>query len=335
MNRPELADFDIAEIHGVLTAEFTDRYLHKLGVDKIGVQSVPYDPEDPLCDYEKTYWPANTNGASKFFGNLIVGKNHHLSKRQIEEKVVRPFMPKTFEMIRALGEYPVMLVNGHEPDLQAALSIYAANIAMSRVQEGNEKQNYRNAVNRAHGFVARGFVPIRIGPNYGPLRDQRSLPRIMQLGAGSHFTFGVTKQMIASGIPKDFAKVYHTGMKSTAIEIAHSDTYDDPDRLHTFWSISPSGTRDEKPTEGEHEGKSIMPTVIPATIDLIKSMNIGLLPFYFKNGRGKSETVAQVGSIIPPNEVTDSTVPTIMADLAEFRRRNGETNAFYEEELAA
>jgi hypothetical protein len=139
--------------------------------------------------------------------------------------------------------------------------------------------------------------------------------------------------MIASGIPLDFKKIYNAKVRAETIEVAQAPATH-PKGYRTLWSMSPGGTPDF-PGEEEHEGKLITKALEPATIRLMGEMGCGLLPVYTKFGKGKSPTVIQLGEIVPPNEVTDSTLPTMMADLAAFRRKHGESDVYYEEEPAA
>jgi hypothetical protein len=139
--------------------------------------------------------------------------------------------------------------------------------------------------------------------------------------------------MIESGIPQDFRKAYNAKLRAETVEVARARS-NHAKGYWTLWSMSPGGTPDIR-GEGEHEGKLLTKAIEAATIRLMSEMGCGLVVVYTKFGRRKGPTIVELGEIVPPNEITDSTVPTMMADLAAFRRRNGEPNVFYEEELAA
>ncbi|GAC1500986.1 MAG: hypothetical protein NVS1B10_04900 [Candidatus Saccharimonadales bacterium] len=256
---------------------------------------------------------------------------HHLSGKEIDELFVNPIVKKTDNFTDSIQQYPVMLVNGHSIDLQAALSLLSTSIGIARSRPyGNYQQNLEEMIKVSHGVATRGLAPIIIGRPKLP--GKLPFIRVQQLVVNPHLSFPINKQMIESGIPEDFRKNYNSKLRKGSIEVAKGVT-DHPEGYRTLWSMSPGGTPDLLGV-GEHEGKILTKKVVPATIRLIGQMGCGLLPIYTKFGKGKSPTVIEIGDIMPPNEVTNLTIPTIMADLAEFRRNNGETNVYYEDELA-
>lgn len=316
--------------HEILTRAFTDRYLQRSGFSRFAY-SAAYDPDDPLCDYEKTWWDAKPNRLSAPVGKAIMGKMHYMSGREIDDLFVAPFAAKAGEITRALLDFPVALVNGHDIDLQAALSLLSASMGIARADTGGRYQEtLENTIKMTHGVATRGLAPIVIGRPRLP----RRLPfiRVQQLVVNPHLSFPINKQMVESGIPQDFRKAYNAKLRAETVEVARARS-NHAKGYWTLWSMSPGGTPDIR-GEGEHEGKLLTKAIETATIRLMSEMGCGLVVVYTKFGRRKGPTIIELGEVVPPNEITDSTVPTMMADLAAFRRRNGEPNVYYEEELA-
>lgn len=316
--------------HEILAHDFTDRYLHRSGFSRFAY-SAPYDPNDPLCDYEKTWWEAKPNRLSAPVGKAIMGKMHYMSGKDIDDLFVAPFTAKAGDLTRDLLDFPVALVNGHDIDLQAALSLLSASMGIARANtDGRYQETLENTIKMTHGVATRGLAPIVIGRPRLP--GKLPFIRLQQLVVNPHLSFPINKQMIESGIPQGFRKAYNAKLRAETIEVAkarsnHAKGY------WTLWSISPGGTPDIR-GEGEREGTLITKAIETATIRLMNEMGCGLVVVYTKFGKGKGPTIIELGDIVPPNEITDLTVPTMMADLAEFRRRHGESNVFYEEELA-
>lgn len=324
----ELAQEKLA--HEILAREFTDRYLRRSGMSRIAY-SVPYDPDDPLCDYSQTWWPARPNRSSVPLGKLILGRAHGLSGREIETLFAAPFAEKAASIEAALPDYPVTLVNGHDIDLQAALSLLGASMGIAAASsDGSYQRVLERMIRLAHGIATRGMAPIAVGHPRLPAR--LTFVRLQQLVVNPHLSFPINKQMIESGIPEDFRRSYNAKLRAETISVATSPP--DPDSgLRTLWSMAPGGTPDF-PGEGEHSDRLLTKAIEPATVRLMSEMGAGLLPVYTKLGRGRSETVVELGEIVPPDQVTDSTVGSMMADLAAFRRANGEANVYYEGELS-
>lgn len=335
MSEPAAFDLSAANpqtrlAHEILAREFTDRYLRRSGFTKFAY-SVPWDAQDPLCDYEATWWRAKPNRWSVPMGKLILGRSHHLSGKQIDSVFVAPFVARAAEIERSLPQYPVALINGHDIDLQAALSLLSASMGVARASDrGSYQKILEQTISLAHGVATRGLAPIVVGRPKLPGR--LTFLRLQQLVVNPHLSFPINKQMIESGIPQEFRKAYNAKLRAETIEVANAAP-DAATGLRTLWSMSPGGTPDFK-GEGEHEGKLLTKLIEPATVRLLSEMGCALLPVYTKLGRGRSESLVELGGLIPPDAVTESTVPTIMADIAEFRRRHGEEHVFYEGELA-
>lgn len=316
--------------HEILAHDFTDRYLKRSGMSGFAY-SAPFDSEDPLCDYQRTWWNAKPNRLSAPIGKAILGKQHRMSGREIDELFVAPFAAKAGELTEALMEYPVALVNSHDVDLQAALSLLSANMGIARADNsGRYQQTLEDTIRMSHGVATRGLAPIVVGRPRLP--RVVTFLRLQQLVVNPHLSFPINKQMIESGIPQDFRKAYNAKLRAETIAVARAKS-NHAKGYWTLWSMSPGGTPDIK-GEGEHEGKLLTKKIEPATIKLMSEMGCGLLPVYTRFGRGKSPTFIELGEIVPPDEVTDSTIPSMMGDLAEFRRKRGEPDVYYEEELA-
>lgn len=317
--------------HEILARDFTDRYLRRSGFSRFAY-SAPYDPNDPLCDYETTWWEAKPNRLSAPVGKAILGKSHYMSGREIDELFTASFAAKAGVLTRTLPDYPLALVNGHDIDLQAALSLLSASMGIARANtDGQYQKTLEEMIKVTHGVATRGLAPIVIG--HPKLPGRLTFMRVQQLVVNPHLSFPINKQMIESGIPKDFRKRYNAKLRAETVAVAQAPT-DHAKGFRTLWSISPGGTPDAR-GEGEHEGKLITKAIEPATIRLMDEMGCGLVVVYTKFGKGKSATIIELGDIVPPDEISDLTVPTMMADLAAFRRRHGEPNVYYEEELVA
>lgn len=315
--------------HEILASDFTDRYLRRSGLSRFAY-SAPYDPSDPLCDYETTWWKAKPNRLSAPVGKAILGNMHRLSGREIDDLFVAPFAARSSDLASALPDYPVALVSGHDIDLQAALAMLAVSMGMARANpEGRYQQTLEEMIQVAHGVATRGLAPIVIGRKRLPLK--LTFVRLQQLIVNPHLSFPINKQMIESGIPEDFRKRYNAKLRAQTVEVANAPT-DHKKGYRTLWSMSPGGTPDFS-GEGEHEDKLLTKAIEPATVKLMREMGCGLMLVYTKFGKGKGPTLVEVGDVVPPNEVADSTLPTMMADLAAFRRKHGEPNVYYEGEL--
>jgi hypothetical protein len=315
--------------HEILARDFSDRYLRRSGFDRIAY-SAPYDPADPLCDYETTWWEARPNRFSIPVGKLILGKSHRISGREIDRVFVAPFAAEAARLTAALPEYPLMLVNGHDVDLQAALTLLSASIGIARADQGGRFQStLEETIAIAHGVATRGMAPIVIGSQKLPGR--LTFVRLQQLVVNPHLSFPINREMIESGIPQDFRKRYNAKLRAEVVEVARAPT-NHRQGFRTLWSMAPGGTPDFK-GEGAHADKLLTKCVEQATVRLIEEMGCGLLPVYTSLGKGRGPTTLELGEIVPADEVTDTTVASMMADLAAYRRRHGEENVFYEGEL--
>jgi hypothetical protein len=315
--------------HELLTQQFTERYLERSGMAGFAY-TVPWDADEPLCDYSRTWWPARPNRFSVPVGKAILGRSHSLSSDEMDQHFVAPFVAKAGELAAALRQYPVALVNGHDIDLQAALSLLGACIGFARARaRGRYQKVLEQMISLSHGVATRGTAPIAIGRPWMPTR--LTFLRLQRLVVNPHLSFPVTPQMIESGIPRAFRKRYNAQLRAETIASAAAPP-DPVSGLHTLWSMAPGGTPDF-PGSGEHAGKLLTRSVGFATVNLMREMGCGLLPVYTRLGRGRSDTCVELGEIVPPDRVCGATLNSAMADLAEFRRMHGETNVYYQGEL--
>ncbi len=297
-------------------------------------RTVPWNPDDPLCDYSRTWWPARPNRFSVPVGKGILGRSHKLSSKEIDASFVAPFVALAPQLLAALRRYPVALINGHDVDLQAALSLLAACMGVARSEadrgRGDRQRLLEAMISRSHGVATRGTAPIVIGPRLVPGR--LTFLRLQQLVVNPHLSFPVTPQMIESGIPREFRKRYNAQLRAETI--AAATTPPDAGGLHTLWSMAPGGAPDFAGS-GEHEGKLLTRSVGFATVKLIREMGCALLPVRTRLGRGRAETIVELGALVPPEDVSAATVASLMADLAAFRRRHGEADVYYQGEFQA
>ena len=310
-----------SQVHDILTTQFTDRYLHDTGFDKLAF-SLSHDPSNPLCDYNRTTYPANPKGrrgvlAAKF----ILGKVHHLSFGEIDEIAVPPFAENADRITEALQDYPVLLVNGHDPALQTALSLVSAGIALARHDRGRFYKNFDEMARISHVVGTRGFAPIIVGrPNRNP---QIPFVSIAQWVMNPHLSFPDNEKMRQSALTPGFKSAYNDRFATDCLDVIEAGPTH-PNGYHTLWSTPPGGTDDVNGFD--QAGKKIIVTarVKPGTIKLVREMGVGLLPVYFSRfGKVNGRTSMVVGTIIPPNEVTDSTLPSIMSKLAAYRSSFG------------
>ncbi|MBJ7457673.1 MAG: hypothetical protein JHD02_00650 [Thermoleophilaceae bacterium] len=322
--------FEVSLAHQILARDFTDRYLDRSGLKRFAY-SADYDSNDPVCDYDRTWWEAKPNRLSAPLGKAVLGSSHHMNGREIDKLFAAPFSARAGDFMATLPNFPVALINGHDIDLQAALALLSASMGLARADSaGSFQQNLEAMIRVSHGVATRGLAPIVIGRPR--LRPRLTFIRLQRLIVNPHLSFPINKEMIESGIPQDFRSSYNARLRAESIAVARAPT-DHPKGLRTLWSISPGGTPD-RPGTGEHEGKLITKSIEPATLHLVNEMGCGLIPVYTRFGKGRAENRIELGDIVPPDAVTDSTVPNMMADIAAFRRRNGEPHVFYEEELA-
>ena len=331
-----MSEINHEEIHSILTTEFTDRYLERSGFDKLAF-SLPYDPANPLCDYDQTKWPAKPNARLGLpIGKLILAKTHRLSLKELNELEATTFAEEAADLSESLHDYPVLLINGHDPDMQAALTLVLSGIAIARRDDtererGRFAKNFEEMVRISHAVGTRGFGPIELGRPRIPIT---SLVRISQMVMNPHLSFPATERVRESNLPASFTAGYNDLFKDEFLEAVRAEPTH-PDGYHSLASTPPSGAPDAKGLDQDGNPITVTRRVSSGTIELIHNMNCGLLPVYAKFGRGKGLSQVELGQIIPPNEVGDITVPDIMFAQAAFRRAKaaqGERPVYYEDD---
>ena len=321
------------QVHGILAEQFTDVYIKRQHLGLLAF-SAPYQPgTDPFCDYDKTWWEAKPTKWSPHVGPPIVSAINRMLPRTFKSLFVDPLTAMAPDITDSLHEYPVAFINGHTLDLQAALPLVAGSIGIARAgSEEDYQKNLEDMIKISHAIANRGFAPIRIRRPWLPASF--AFLDLGRLVVNPHLSFPRNKRMAESDIPESFLHDYNTKLKDECIEIAGAPT-EHPLGFKTLWSLAPGGTPDVKIKDDGHVKEIIIKRVEPATIHLIERMGCALLPvnMSFRKYNEKSRTVAEFGSIIPPDEVTDSTIHELMEKQAEYRRDHGEP-VLYEEEPA-
>ncbi|MEK9195986.1 MAG: hypothetical protein AAB914_01320 [Patescibacteria group bacterium] len=318
------------ELHECLTREFTTRYLGDLGVDKIA-HITPFDPDNPVCDYNKTYWdvPEFINPIFRAVGIKIIEKDHRISRSEIDNLCVAPFADKAPEIIDALHQYPLLLSSDHNPDLQSALALVAAQKGIANKQtHGRERARVRDMIKISNGIGTRAIHPVEIDL---PLLPAIPFVKIEQTVGSPHLTIPRNPTTKSSSLQSGLIRRYNIVASSNIIKVAGSPT-NHPDDLHSLWSASLGGEKNLGGRE-EHEGKVIMHMVNEGTIKLLQKMGCGVLQVYSSFGKGKRESHFELGRIIPPDEITSDTIHGLQIDQAQFRRKHGEPNVYYAGEL--
>jgi hypothetical protein len=327
---------DYREVHETLVREFTDRYLERSGLDRFAF-SLPYDPDDPRCDYERSTWPAQPDARLGLpIGKFILGKTHHLSLKELNRLEATTFADEAENISEALYEYPVLLVNGHAPDMQAALTLVLSGIAIAR-RDANEGQgtfhsNFENMADISHAVGTRGFGPVTIGLH--PKLPHVTLVRISQMVMHPHLSFPATERVRESNLPPSFTTEYNDLFKREFLEAVRTEPTH-PLGYHMLASTPPSGAPDANGLDKEGREIRVTRRVSEGTIELIRNMGCGLLPVYAQFGRGKAPTSLELGEIFPPDEVDEATISWIMRSQALYRRQKaapGEKEVYYEED---
>lgn len=342
---------DFEAIHGILSQSATRRYLDPNRtpiVSKVAYVQ-PYDTAYPACDYDKTWWPTTpVPWFSEFAGRKVISAINGVSSKVFDENFIPAFDKKAEATKEALRESPVAILNGHSPDIQAAISLHAAQIAVARSEPGSYQRNLMNMIKISHGIATRGIVPVMIGnPKFkmwlpGGMSKTPHIPfmRVTPLVVAAHYSIPNTKQSRKANFPKEFVEYYNDKVQDDAVVVAQSPPTH-PQGYNTLWSLSAGGGPDDIPEEGEHTDKIVTKIVTEGTVKWLKTMGVSLIPAYTsvkdkdpKTGE-RLPTKVEFGEIIPADEIDADKVHTIHADQAEFRRQNGASNVYYAGELAA
>lgn len=321
------------ETHQIFLDGFISRYLERSGILGKVAFGAEYDPSSTISDYNRTWWEAKPGRFSIPVGNFVLGQMHKMSGREIKTEFASKFYEKAGAINSQLADSPVAIINGHSPDLQAALGLFSANIGLAE----RDKEDFGTPFNHGfyrrteagHGIATRATAPIVIGSPRMPIVE---FVRLQRLVVNPHLSFPRTKQIEEAGIDPDFIKKYNSKLRREIIEIANNGHANFPlhGALRTLWSLAPNAQPDLKP---EGTDKQITARVGEATQKMVEDMGCALLPVYTSFGKGERPNAFELGAITKPEDVTSSTLGGMMADLAEFRRKNGEPNVYYAGEL--
>lgn len=345
-----LADtHDVVSVHNTVIRGFTDRYIHEAGLAKIA-HSAEYDPEDPVCDYDRTWWPAEPKPYGVPVAVGVLYKTVHVSPASLNNTFIKGFYKKADEIGEALRAHPVMTIDGHNPDLQAGLSSFALSSALARSHRRyGVVPDLAGMFKNAHVIATRGIAPLKI--DLPPAMRDKPFVEIGQLALNPHFSFAINQKFFEAGFPKEFTRDYNSRFQADCVAAARGDIgFRHPSGLRTHWSMAAGGDKDQSMVYGP-DGKlvpikkkellnydradvyRITHRVVPATTELVRAMGCAILPVYTSFGRGKRPDSMQLGDLILPGDLNDRTLPNVMADLALYRRRHGEPNVYYAEEV--
>lgn len=323
-----------------LLASFAQRYVSRVKFGPVSSQLfaevVEYDPADPLCDYERTAWPAEPLPTSERTARRVLRPLHGMTNRGINNTTIRPFEEKAEEIEQTLRQVPLMVVSDHNPELIVAQADLGLSSALARHNATDEEDYARRLeamFNISHLVATRGFAPIKFG---WPFSDNKlSLVRAGQLIGSPHFSFPHNDKMKEAAkdgrISLDFIRSYNERFKQDCVTAARAET-GHPDGYESVWYMEPSATN-EKKIKDEY-GKIIKRVIAPVsegTVKLTRALGCAVLPVYTAFpyvGR----KVMEAGDIIMPDQFTDSTLAKIMSDQAKFRRKHGGGPVYYAED---
>jgi hypothetical protein len=320
-------DITPAEAHAVVVEDYTARYLHEGRVKP--AYALPYDPQNPLCDYERASWAAKPNWKLGLpAAKVILGKMHGLDQRQING-IIGTFQRRAPAITASQREFPLMNVNGHNPNMQTAFSNIVQNIAMARLSRGWFGSNLDELSGLSHVIGTRAFAALVVGYEGTPV----SLPlvSVSQTLMTPHLSIPDNQKMRAGRLPRSFKSAYNDIFVDEVMDVIEKGTAESPNGLYSSWHVAPNATPD---VDGHSiSGREIKVTakVGEGTTRLVQAMGVGIQPVLTSFGFKKRPTFVELGDIIPPDEVNDQTLPNIMADLALYRRMHGEA-VYYAEE---
>lgn len=316
------------QVYGILQADFADRYLAKHPKVQKFAYSASFNPRNPLCDFEQTWWSNHYIPGGEKACRFVLGMLHRMGQTEVEQQFVEPFEARSKDIDEALREGPLMTINGHYPDLQAALSTYglARGMALQRSKGGWYGQNFRRMTDASHVIATRAVVPLTVGWPHGPHIPLVGVARSIM---SPHFTLSRTPRMHESGIPAEFFSAYNARARQDTLAVLEQGATH-PDGYHTVWHMSPNATPDEvKKDEAGQIVRITAAKVSGSTIRLIKAMNCSLLPVLTNFGLGKGPTTMELDDIIPASEVDDQTLHKIMSKLATHRAELSDTEVVY------
>ncbi|PIZ61913.1 hypothetical protein COY17_03385 [Candidatus Saccharibacteria bacterium CG_4_10_14_0_2_um_filter_52_9] len=213
---PQLAPDDIAGNHNILTDEFTSRYIKRAHISLLA-KAQRYDPDNPFCGYDQTFWPAMPNEHSELAAKVILGGFFRMLPKKMDRLFYQPFAERVDEIADSLHENPLLVVTGHSPDLVAAIPVHGISKAVAKNQPGDYLQNLYDIIKESHAVGTRGFVPLRfrLPPPIKP--ENKFLVRAAQLVFGVHFTFPRAETMRESGISLEFIDEYNARARADCL----------------------------------------------------------------------------------------------------------------------
>jgi len=333
-----LAPDDIAGIHNILASQFTDRYINRFHASAV-LYGSRYDPASELSNYHRTWWSAEPRAYSEQVGNLVLSGLFGKSPNTMERLFYQPARQLSGQVARRLQERPVMAISGHSPDLVAVFPLFGLAKALADDQPGERRPYLHDMFRLSHVVATRGFVPMKIGRRgLQPITpDSWTLLRAARLVLNPHFTFPRTRLMRESGIPEEFIADYNARARRDCLETVQQPITH-PAGFHQLWAMAPGAGPDLKGDNvpaswkdhlTEMPNLQVTQAVGHGTIELVKAMGCNLLPVMTSFA---DRPILQFGEMVPADQITDSTLPSIMADLAVFRRTHGEPHIFYQEE---
>jgi hypothetical protein len=296
------------------------------GLQKL-LYATPYDPDNPLCDYDKTWWEANPKGrASEQIAKLVIPKLMPVKRRDIEDVFIAGFSERVEDIKEVLSEKPLTLICDHNPDLESVMMSFAAGVSIARSSDQKRYGARLNEIFRlSHGIGTRAMTPIMIDfPK--PLPDI-SLVGLTRLIFSPHYSFPRTTAVEESSIDQNFIGEYNDKLREECVEAAGS-IRSDIHGYHTLWTVAPAGTRNTKSIGEDGEVFETIPSVNEATTKLLQDMGSAAVlinsRFSFESG-GKPEL--EIGEIV--SEIGNDTLPNMMREMAKYQTIPGQKQVFY------
>lgn len=331
MGELDTSRFDLPEIHRLLTENCTQRYLGRLRPLHIFTTVEKFRQGSPASDYATTSWEALPNLALGAFATYAVCAYLRTRRKTLNGAFSHAFEEQLNEelpLTDALMDYPVAIIGGHEIDFQGLPIINGLAHAIARRQPESYRRARHDIANATHVAMHRAFLPMRVGHDWSPYNPE-SLTMLSLLRAVANPIFTLPpKSAREAGIEQDFIDAYNFEATKDCLSTVKKGTQH-PAGYEQAWIMLPSGSPDEKVSD-HRKVKKVAKRVNRGTKRLVRNMKVGVLPVYTSLRKGS--IVVEAGQIIPPNEVTDSTIPEIMSELAWFRRQHGEEGVYYAED---
>lgn len=318
------------QAHEILT-HFGSRYIKRDGYSWLSASTVDYDPEHPLCDYNRTVWEAAPNRLSEPLGRLVLSGKHGVMPWNFNRDIVNPLQEAAPDLLELRKDYPIIFATDHHPDMVPVLAGFALNLASARhLSRTGRNKGYRQELyeqfGQTHLVATRGYVPVEI--HVGP-RQIPNIPavRAAQLIMNTHFTFPINEKMIEAGLPRQFRKAYTKLFKDNFMSAMNAPS-DPRSGLKPQGIIAVGATSNIDFTDSEGTSWRFTAPVIPATVNLIGESGcavVGIESCFDGTGR----PVLRPGKVVLPEDYTDSTLEDMMTSNAALRRDLGAPNVRY------